>query len=997
MHCEQPLVPGNRFASILPASYSPPEHKEPKQAFVMAKAEEQTVHAAGLGIAAPQTSSIPADQRITAILDSMTEAFCALDRDWRFVYINRRAEEIFRRLNHSRETVLGRSHWEVFPEALGTPLEESYRRAMREQVTVDLENYYPPMDAWFRVRGCPSPEGLSIYFQDITREKRNEDAIRQSEERFRAIVEATPECVKIVGPDGTLLAMNAAGCSMVDAANDHDVVGRNVYDIIAPEFREQFKALNENVCRGQTGQLQFQIIGLHGTRRWMETRAVPMRDPASGQIVQLAVTRDITARKQAEQALQETAERLQLAVAAGRLGDWRWDASNDLVTFGAKGYEIFGVNPDTPITWTALRELLHPDDQEQARLAVEKALAERSDYDIEYRVRQSSGEYRWVSALGRGVYAPDGRVTGMTGVVQDITVRKQAEQLLRRSEDQLRALANSIPQLAWMAEADGHIFWYNQRWYDYTGTTLEQMQGWGWQSVHDPEWLPKVVARWKSSLATGELFEMEFPLRGADGKFRWFLTRVAPVRDAEGRIIRWFGTNTDVETVRQAQEALREETRILELLNNTGTAIAAKLDLQSVVQIVTDAATELCGAKFGAFFYNVINEQGESFYLYSLSGAPREAFDRFGMPRNTPVFHHTFTGQGVVRSPDITQDPRYGKMGPHFGMPKGHLPVRSYLAVPVISRRKEVIGGLFFGHPEPDVFTERSERLVVGIAAQAAIAIDNARLYEAAQRELAERNRVAEELKKAQEELSRHAEQLEKEVTLRTASLREAVAQLEEFSYSVSHDLRAPIRAIAGYTRVLSLDYGDKLPAEAHVFLEKVTRSAQRMERLVNDVLIMSRVARAELKLCPVALQPLVEEIVEQHPSMQPTAALIRINTPHQVLADDASLTQALSNLLANAVKFVPAGRMPEVLIRSENVNGRIRIWVEDNGIGIRPDHQDKLFGMFQRLPTMENYEGTGIGLAIVRKAVERMGGTVGVVSNGTNGSRFWLELKEAL
>jgi PAS domain S-box-containing protein len=161
------------------------------------------------------------------------------------------------------------------------------------------------------------------------------------------------------------------------------------------------------------------------------------------------------------------------------------------------------------------------------------------------------------------------------------------------------------------------------------------------------------------------------------------------------------------------------------------------------VQAVTDAAVELTHAKFGAFFYNVINTEGESYMLYTLSGVPREAFSRFPMPRNTAVFAPTFSGAGIVRSDDILTDPRYGKNDPHFGMPAGHLPVRSYLAAPVVSRTGEVLGGLFFGHPETGIFNERTEWLLSGIAAQASIAIDNSRLYRAAQSEARER-RIAE-------------------------------------------------------------------------------------------------------------------------------------------------------------------------------------------------------------------------------------------------------------
>jgi two-component sensor histidine kinase/integral membrane sensor domain MASE1 len=198
------------------------------------------------------------------------------------------------------------------------------------------------------------------------------------------------------------------------------------------------------------------------------------------------------------------------------------------------------------------------------------------------------------------------------------------------------------------------------------------------------------------------------------------------------------------ERLRVSERRLREETEALEVLNSTGAAVAAELDLDAAVQLVTDAGVSLSGAKFGAFFYNVVDEAGEVFMLYALSGAPREAFEKFGHPRSTPIFAPTFAGEQFVRIDDVTTDPRYGQNPPHAGMPLGHLPVRSYLAAAVKSRSGEVIGGLFFGHPEPGVFTQRAERLIVGLASQAAIAIDNARLFQSAQRELAERRRAEE-------------------------------------------------------------------------------------------------------------------------------------------------------------------------------------------------------------------------------------------------------------
>ena len=206
-----------------------------------------------------------------------------------------------------------------------------------------------------------------------------------------------------------------------------------------------------------------------------------------------------------------------------------------------------------------------------------------------------------------------------------------------------------------------------------------------------------------------ERMEYEYPHYA-----RWFEISASPVRS--GGIAVYFRDISDRET-----------------LNRIGRTLTAELDLERLVQAMTDAATEVAGAQFGAFFYNQKNEAGESYMLYALSGVARDLFTGFPMPRNTVVFAPTFAGEAIVRSADITRDPRYGRSAPHHGMPAGHLPVRSYLAVPVVSRSGEVLGGLFFGHADPGVFTDRAERLVAGIASQAATAIDNARLYRSLQ------------------------------------------------------------------------------------------------------------------------------------------------------------------------------------------------------------------------------------------------------------------------
>ena len=261
-------------------------------------------------------------------------------------------------------------------------------------------------------------------------------------------------------------------------------------------------------------------------------------------------------------------------------------------------------------------------------------------------------------------------------------------------------------------------------------------------------------------------------------------------------------------------------------------------------------------------------------------------------------------------------------------------------------------------------------------------------------RDITHRKQMELELLSTKDQLTRANDELERRVVERTAMLQRALAQMEEFSYSVSHDLRAPVRAMTGYAQSVLEDYGGQLSKEVGELLSRIVSSGSRMERLIHDVLTYSRLARFETRLEPIAVDSLVPEIVRQYPSMQQPNAEVTIRHPLlPMCGHEPLLTQAISNLLANAVKFVSPGVKPQVRVRTEAEDHHVRLWVEDNGIGIKPEYQNRLFGMFERVHQSKQYEGTGIGLAIVRKSIEKMGGQVGVISDGQNGSKFWIEL----
>jgi PAS domain S-box-containing protein len=344
----------------------------------------------------------------------------------------------------------------------------------------------------------------------------------------------------------------------------------------------------------------------------------------------------------------------------------------------------------------------------------------------------------------------------------------ESEARLRESEEQLRLATEAAEVGLWDLDPVSDTLYWPPRVKAMFGISSDasvSMTRDFYPSLH-PEDRLRVTTAFAAAVDPRQraLYEVEYRTVGKeDGVIRWIAAKGRGLFNEKGECYRVIGTALDVTERKENERAAAEQAHSLKVLNRTGAALAAELDLQKLVQLVTDAGVDITGAQFGAFFYNHPDEAGESYMLYTLSGVARSAFDKFPMPRNTAIFGPTFSGESVVRSDDITADPRYGRNAPHRGMPEGHLPVRSYLAVPVLSRSTEVIGGLFFGHSKIGVFTQLAEQLVVGVAGQAAIAIDNARLFQAAQRELEQRRRVEDALRELNETLEARVEERTRE------------------------------------------------------------------------------------------------------------------------------------------------------------------------------------------------------------------------------------------
>lgn len=408
--------------------------------------------------------------------------------------------------------------------------------------------------------------------------------------------------------------------------------------------------------------------------------------------------------------------------------------------------------------------------------------------------------------------------------------------------------------------------------------------------------------------------------------------------------------------------ALKAERDTLAIINRVGATLTAELETDKLVQAVTDAATHLCGAQFGAFFYNVIDPEGGRYTLYTISGVSPEHFETLPMPRATEIFMPTFQGTSTVRSDDITQDARYGKMPPHLGMPRGHLPVRSYLAVSVVSRSGEVLGGLFFGHDQPSMFTEQAERLVEGLAGQAAIAMDNARLYE---------------------------------------ELQKAVRMRDEFMSMISHELKTPITSL-GLQQALRKRQIAKAqpftPEQVGKMVEVEDRQIKRLTRLIDEMLDISRIGMGKFQVRKerIDLAAIVLEVGERfRPQLAESGGepSLTSESPLWIEGDAFRLEQVMVNLLTNAMKY---GDGKPVEITARAVADRAVLTVKDRGMGIRMEDQGRIFNRFERAVAGHEISGLGLGLAIVKEIVAAHGGTITVESALGAGAAFTVSLPRA-
>jgi PAS domain S-box-containing protein len=533
-----------------------------------------------------------------------------------------------------------------------------------------------------------------------------------------------------------------------------------------------------------------------------------------------------------------------------------------------------------------------------------------------------------------------------TKLRSSIEARQRAEGALRESEEKLRLLVDTIPQLAWMTDPDGKVVWFNRRWYDYTGSAPETVLGEGWKSIVDPAVLPSVADRWEHSIRTGEPFDMVFPIRGAHGEWRSFLTRGRPLRDEQGRILYWFGTNTDITDRKRAEQTAR-------FLADASAALSVLVDFDSTLQKVASLAVP----HFADWVcVDVLENDGTLRRVAVAHVDPhkvqlaRELHRRF--PPDPQQRHGTWE---ILRTgkPELTSEVTPERLEESISDPEllatvRSLGLKSYIAVP-LQVRGRVLGVISFMTAESGHHYDETDLAVAeDLASRAAIAIENSQLYR---------------------------------------ELRDADLRKDEFLATLAHELRNPLAPIRNGLEVLKLSASDDpMATEVHSMMD---RQLTQMVRLVDDLLDVSRITRNKLELrkTDTTLAAVIQSAIEtSRPVIEQARHELIVSLPSEsvpIQGDPVRLAQVFSNLLNNSAKYTEPGGQIELSAAREG--GIVVVRVKDTGLGMPAESLPFIFEMFSQVDrhTERSQGGLGIGLGLVRRLVQMHGGTVEARSEG--------------
>ncbi|NLB95628.1 MAG: PAS domain S-box protein [Armatimonadetes bacterium] len=811
-----------------------------------------------------------------------------------------------------------------------------------------------------------------LVVEDISERKRIEGALRQantelqaanreldavatelraSEEQMRALYEQTPAIVVLSHLDnGRYVRVNEAFEHVLGWSRE-EVVGRTSVEMgifARPEEREHYANLVRE--HGRVRDLEATLHARDG--RALTALLSGSAVEIGGEPYLITVAVEITERKRAEAALR----RYELIAAHSRdiILFMRRDDGR-LLEVNTAAVDAYGYSREELLGMT-VHQLRASGAEEPT--AEQMAEADARGILFESLHRRRDGSTFPVEISARGATIDGTRV--LVSVIRDVTERKRAEEALRESEARFRQLANAMPQLVWTARPDGTADYYNERVREFRGFAQDADGNWLWQPVLHPEDVQPTVDAWEHAVRTGTIYQIAHRVQRADGTYRWYLSRGVPARDEEGRIVRWFGTATDIDDQKRAEERVR-------FLGEASAILASSLDSEKTLQRVARLAVP---ALADWAVLDLIGEGGairRAVVAHREGVSPEEVarFERLAPSPESPLpeAHALRTGETVFVCDSHTLSPPSWQ-GDEQNRALRALGVHSVIAAPVVAGGR-VLGAITLMWAEPDRRPGPEERLLVEeLGRRVGVALDYARLFQSEQRARAE--------------------------------AQEANQSKDQFVAMVSHELRNPLAAITAGMDLLRRS----IPLEGRIgrAIEIVGRNAELQVRLVNDLLDLSRLNRGKLQLqrTPVNLQRVVDAAVHSYEAEAKDAGVALTSDAEASLWVDGDfdrLQQVVMNLIDNALKVTPAGGTVHVAAKAHNER-HARITVEDTGVGMSQETLAHLFTLAHQGESGQRKGGLGIGLTLVKGIVERHGGRVWAESEGPNkGSRFTVEL----
>lgn len=850
-----------------------------------------------------------------------------------------------------------------FESELGTPNQvlhlwlAKYRESAAKGAAIRFEYEYEIAAGRRWLMATVSPIGMSpgdrqlfcYVAEDVTSRRQAEDAIRESQLRFRSMADSLPGLVWLSNLNRQRTYFNKTWLEFTGRTIEQEV-GDGWTDSLHPEDREAYLNVYASAFEAQKPfELEYRLRRHDGLYRWVLARGTPRFHPSGGFAGFVGFCLDVTDRRAAAESIRRSELRFRTLTEAIPQLVWNADRDGALTYFNQRWRDFTGLSTELA-QGEGWLNAVHPIDRERVaaswRSTIESARSETPvRFSEELRLRQDqSDEYRWFLAVAVPLFVSDGSVDQWIGSMADIHDQKTASAVIAESEEKFRTMAESIPQLAWMTDADGYIFWYNQRWYDFTGTSFEEMKGWGWQRVHNASDLPRVIEKFKAHIASGDPWEDTFQLRRHDGVMRWHLSRARPIRDKTGRVVRWFGTNTDITDQREMEQQLRASVERFRTLT------------EAVPQMVWTADPE-----GNVTFFN---RRWHEYTGLPVVGTTTRTWGDAIHPDDAEVLQEDWRSTVTGEPGPFTSEFRLrrGSDGEYRWMLSTGVPLRD-----VSGSVHEWVGSL----TDIDDQKRQAETLERMVQDRTAALVD----------EIGERTRAEQQARAAAVELER--------------SNRE----LQEFAYIASHDLQEPLRKIQAFGDRLRTRFRNELPETGQEYVDRMYGAAGRMRRLIDDLLNYSRVTTQALPFRRIALDGVIREVVSDLDELITQAsATVNCGPVPALAADPTQMRQLFQNLIVNAVKFHRPGISPVIDINGAHVDEpgmgeACRVTIRDNGIGFDEKYLDRIFQVFQRLHGRNEFEGSGVGLAICRKIVERHNGTITAHSRPGEGATFVITL----